>query len=680
MRSLIKSLAGGLFITFVITAWFVSPGACQPTQSQAGSPKKVTQTNTSARLEQYFQKAKEELRNNTVGASAEIRRAASFVKEKADQAQGRSKELILESYKELEDLGDRVQQGAVKTAEELNQTFTRVHLALANYYHQQASDSWANQAASDARRELSEAELHLKNAWQWSKSEANKAYEEAVDSAKQLGAQIAQDSGRMSAEIGRTFEELGKKITELHENSKGNETQGTISRVSRQGPAVESKNLATTIIDVAKACLPAVVHIEVTERSEILNPMLPFENDPFFRHFFGFNKKMPKKFKQERVGVGTGMIIDEQGHIVSNHHVVGGASKIVVTLSDGTQYDATVVGTDPKTDLGVIKISANPTLPFVTFADSDQVQVGQWVVAIGQPRNLAQSVTQGIISAKHRRGITDPGSYQDFLQTDAAINPGNSGGPLLNLQGQVVGVNSAILSESGGFEGIGFAIPSNMAVRIVDQLLKNGKVVRGWMGISIQDLTPDLAKSFGLQLPKGALIADVTKDGPADKAGLKKGDVILAYQGKEIDDSSALRNAAANTSPGQEATVTIWRAKKKEEVLVKIGNAEELTKILVMSVKGRLGAEVRPLTAQEAQEYGMDSPSGVRITWLDPKGPLGKAGFEVGDAILTVNGQPIPGLEGLDAMLGQVKSHEKVALGAVDHRTGQMGNVELELP
>jgi serine protease Do len=680
MKSLRKSLADALFITVVITVGFVSTGACQPTQSQAGSSKKVTQTNTSVTLEQYFQKAREELKNNAAGASAEIRRAASFVKEKADQAQGRSKEWILESYKELEDLGDRVQRGAVKTAEELNQTFTRAHLALANYYHQQASDSWANQAASDARQELSEAELHLKSAWQWSKSEADKAYEAVVDSAKQLGAKIAQDSGRMSAEIGRTFEELGKKIAELHENSKGNETQGAISRVSWQGPAVESKNLAAAIIDVAKACLPAVVHIEVTERSEILNPMLPFENDPFLRHFFGFPKKMPKKFKQERVGVGTGMIIDKQGHIVSNHHVVGGASKIVVTLSDGTQYDATVVGTDPKTDLGVIKISAKTALPFVTFADSDQVQVGQWVVAIGQPRNLAQSVTQGIISAKHRRGITDPGSYQDFLQTDAAINPGNSGGPLLNLQGQVVGVNSAILSESGGFEGIGFAIPSNMAVRIVDQLLKSGKVVRGWMGISIQDLTPDLAKSFGLQLPKGALIADVTKDGPADKAGLKKGDVILAYQGKEIDDSSALRNAVANTSPGQEATATIWRTKKKEEVRVKIGNAEELTKILVMSVKERLGAEVRPLTAQEAQGYGMDSPSGVRITRVDPKGPLGKAGFEVGDAILTVNGQQIPGLEGLAAMLGQVKSHEKVALGAVDHRTGQMGNVEIELP
>ena len=449
---------------------------------------------------------------------------------------------------------------------------------------------------------------------------------------------------------------------------------------SAQKVAGDPSELATAIIGVAEACIPAVVHIEVTERREIPNPLLPFENDPYFRHFFGVPKKMPKKFKQERVGVGTGMIIDKQGHILTNYHVAGGASKIRVTLSDGTQYDATVVGTDPKTDLGVIKISTKADLPFVTFGDSDQVQVGQWVVAIGQPRNLAQSVTQGIISAKHRRGITDPSSYQDFLQTDAAINPGNSGGPLLNLQGQVVGVNSAILSESGGFEGIGFAIPSNMAVRIANQLIKNGKVVRGWIGVSVQDVTGDLAKSFGLQLPKGALIADVTKDGPAAKAGLKRGDVILLYQGKEIADSSALRNAVANTSPDQEETVTIWRAKKKEEIQVKIGNAEELTKTLVVTLKDRLGAVVRPLTAQESQKYGMDSPGGVLITWIDPNGPLGKAGFEVGDAILTINEQPIPSLEALIAILGEVQSHDKVTILAVDHRTGQMGAAEIELP
>jgi serine protease Do len=307
------------------------------------------------------------------------------------------------------------------------------------------------------------------------------------------------------------------------------------------------------------------------------------------------------------------------------------------------------------------------------------VQVGQWVVAIGQPRNLAQSVTQGIISAKHRTGITDPTSYQDFLQTDAAINPGNSGGPLLTLGGKVIGVNSAILSESGGFEGIGFAIPSDMAVHVAEQLIKNGKVIRGWMGVSVQDLTPDLAKSFGLELPKGALIADVVKGGPADKAGLKRGDVILTYQGKEIPDSSMLRNDVANTAPGEEATVTIWREKKQEEIKFKVGNAEELAKTLAATLKRRLGAEVRPLTPQEAQQYGMSTPGGVVIEKVDRQGPLGRAGFEVGDAILTVNNKPVLGLEGLVAILSGIKPHERVTIFAVDHRTGQTGTVEVQL-
>jgi serine protease Do len=439
-------------------------------------------------------------------------------------------------------------------------------------------------------------------------------------------------------------------------------------------------DLVTGIMKVAKDCVPAVVHIEVTERNEVPNPLFPFENDPFFRHFFGMPKKIPKKFKQEIIGVGSGIIIDPQGHIATNNHVVGGATKIVVTLSDGTQYDAKVVGTDPKTDLGVIKISSKETLPFLAFADSDQVEVGQWVVAIGQPRNLSESVTQGIISAKHRRGITDPSSYQDFLQTDAAINPGNSGGPLLSLDGKIVGVNSAILSESGGFEGIGFSIPSNMARHITEQLIKNGKVIRGWMGVSIQDLTPDLAKSFGLQTTKGALIADVTKDGPADKAGFKKGDVILDYAGKEIADTAALRNDVANTSPGQEVPVTIWRDKKKEELKIKLGSADELEKMMTATLKKRLGAEVRPLTAQEAEQYGLNTPSGVVITWVDPKGPLGGAGFEVGDALLAINGHPIFGIEGLVALISQIKPHEKATVLAVDHRTGGTGNVLIQMP
>ena len=300
---------------------------------------------------------------------------------------------------------------------------------------------------------------------------------------------------------------------------------------------MKSVDLSTAIIEVAKRNIPSVAHIEVTERQEVENPLLPFQSDPFFRRFFDI-PKMPKKFKRELKGLGTGMIIDSQGHILTNHHVAGGATKIEVLCPMDSRYPARLVGTDPKTDLAVIHISAKEPLPHVTFGDSDKVEVGEWVVAIGHPRGLDQTVTQGIISAKHRRGITDPSSYQDFLQTDAPINPGNSGGPLLNLQGEVIGVNAAIASESGGFEGIGFTIPSNMALHVARALIAYGKVERGWLGVTTQDLTPELAKSVQAETQKGALIVDVAKGGPAEKAGLKKNDVVIAYRGKEISDSS----------------------------------------------------------------------------------------------------------------------------------------------
>ena len=379
-----------------------------------------------------------------------------------------------------------------------------------------------------------------------------------------------------------------------------------------------SIDLSTAIIRVAKQAIPAVVHIEVTERQEVMNPLLPFEGDPFFKRFFDI-PKMPRKFKRELKGLGTGMIIDSQGHILTNHHVAGGATKIEVLLSNGNRYPAKLVGTDSKTDLAVIQISAKEPLPNVTFGDSDKVEVGEWVVAIGHPRGLDQTVTQGIISAKHRQGITDPSSYQDFLQTDAAINPGNSGGPLLNLQGQVIGVNAVIASESGGFEGIGFTIPSNMALHVAKQLIAHGKVERGWLGISIQDLTPDLAKSVHVETTKGALVADVVKGGPAEKGGLRKNDVVIAYRGKEIPDSGTFRNEVANTPIGSEAKVTILRAGKKEDLLVKVGSLEESTKILAAYVKERLGGEVRAILPQEVEKYGLDANQGVQSASSKPK-------------------------------------------------------------
>ena len=435
-------------------------------------------------------------------------------------------------------------------------------------------------------------------------------------------------------------------------------------------------DLSTAIIQVAKQNLPSVVYVEVTESREVTNPFLPFQNDPFFRRFFGA-PKMPKKFKQEMKGLGSGMIIDPQGHILTNFHVAGGATKIEVSLADGSKHSAKLVGGDPKTDLAVISFSTKERLPYVTFGDSDKVEVGEWVVAIGAPRALEKSVTQGIISAKHRSGVTDPNSYQDFLQTDAAINPGNSGGPLLNLHGEVIGVNAAIATESGGFEGIGFTIPSNMAQYVAKALIAHGKVERGWLGVTIQSLTPELADKVHAGTLRGVLIVDAAKGGPADRAGLRKNDVVIAYRGKEILDSSTLRNDVAETPIGTEAKVTVLRNGKREEFSVKIGALEEATKLLAASVKERLGAEARSPNSTEVDKYGLNPNQGVVITWEDPKGPLREAGFEVGDMILAIDNKPVDSMEGFVDLVSLLKPKDRIAIFALDHRTGNTGTVQV---
>jgi serine protease Do len=437
-------------------------------------------------------------------------------------------------------------------------------------------------------------------------------------------------------------------------------------------------DLSTAIIQVAKQNIPAVVHIEVTERQDVANPFLPFENDPLFKRFFNVPNQ-PKKFKREVKGLGTGMIIDAQGYILTNHHVAGGATKIEVLLSNGERFPAKLIGTDPKTDLAVIQIAAKGTLPFVTFGDSDKVEVGEWVVAIGHPRGLDQTVTHGIISAKHRRGITDPSSYQDFLQTDAAINPGNSGGPLLNLQGEVIGVNAAIVSQSGGSEGIGFTIPSNMAVNVARALMAQGKVERGWIGVSVQDMTSELAKPLRVETMKGALINDIVKEGPAEKAGLRKNDLVIAYGNKEVRDSIALRNEVASTPIGQEIKVVIIRDGKKMELALKIGSMESSSKIMTANVKNRLGIEIRAISAKDLETYGIDSKQGVVIDWVDPKGPLGKAGFEAGDIILGMENQPIENPENFIELAGSLKPKQSINLLVIDHRSGDMGNIQINV-
>jgi serine protease Do len=435
-------------------------------------------------------------------------------------------------------------------------------------------------------------------------------------------------------------------------------------------------SLRTAIARVARDTIPAVVHIDVVQRREVSNPMTPFGNDPFF-HFFFNGRRMPRKFKQELKGLGTGMLIDQKGNILTNNHVVAGATEINVLLADGRSYPAKLVGTDPKTDLAVIRISADEKLPTVTFGDSDKIQVGDWVVAIGHPRGLDQTVTQGIISAKHRTGVMDPNTYQDYLQTDAAINPGNSGGPLLNLEGHVIGVNAAIATDSGGFEGIGFAIPSNMAVHVAKALIDHGKVVRGWLGVSIGNPTPKQMKSMHLKNNKGALVVDVVKDSPADKAGLKKNDLVIAYDGRKIVDAASLQSSVGDTAVGRKVSLTVLRDGDTKDLTVKIGNLEDAMHKIASSLEDRLGVVVRPLTASESQRYGLQPGEGVAIASLKEDGVLAKAGFEKNDVILSINNAPVEGVQGFVALAKALPAHQQAVFKALDHRTGQSGFVQI---
>jgi serine protease Do len=337
------------------------------------------------------------------------------------------------------------------------------------------------------------------------------------------------------------------------------------------------------------------------------------------------------------------------------------------------------VGTDPKTDLAVIHIDTDKKLPMVTFGDSDQIEVGDWVVAIGHPRGLDQTVTQGIISAKHRRGVLDPTSYQDYLQTDAAINPGNSGGPLLNLEGQVVGVNAAIATESGGFEGIGFAIPSNMAVHVAEALIDHGKVIRGWLGVSIRNLTPEQFKARKLADNQGALIADVVPDSPAEIAGLQKDDVVVAFNGKPVANASVLQRLVGDTPVGNTARLTVRRDGKTEDLTVIVGNMDDAMRMIAASLEKRIGAVVRPLKADERSQYGLPSGKGVAIDSLDVGGALENVGFEKDDIILGVNNMPVQGIEGFVALIKSIPSHQQALFQAIDHRTGQRGVVQVHV-
>lgn len=388
-----------------------------------------------------------------------------------------------------------------------------------------------------------------------------------------------------------------------------------------------------------------------------MDPFRDFFGDDFFRRFFG--DEMPREYKQQ--SLGSGFIIDPNGYIITNNHVIEGADEIKVTHQK-KEYDAKIIGRDPKTDIALIKIKdAAEALPVARLGDSDKLEVGEWVIAIGNPFGLDETVTAGIVSAKWRR--IGAGPYEDFIQTDASINPGNSGGPLFNLKGEVVGVNTMIYSPTGGNVGIGFAIPINIASDVVTQLKEKGRVVRGWLGVVVQTITPELAKSFGLEDRKGALVADVDKKGPAFKAGIRAGDIILRFDDRKIEEMSELPLIVAQTPVGKKVQVEILRDGKKKVLSVTTGELEEAETVETAQVRtGTLGLRVQQLTPELAERMNLDEDSGVIVTDVQRGSAADEAGITRGDIIKEVNRQPVSTVSEYNAAIQAAKKENILML------------------
>lgn len=432
---------------------------------------------------------------------------------------------------------------------------------------------------------------------------------------------------------------------------------------------------AKAFASVVKKAEPAVVHVAVEKSvkggGNIPGNPFDFFNDPFFERFFGPQfrhprmdpRKKPRQFKQR--AAGSGFIISPDGYILTNNHVVEKADKITVRLNDKREFTARVIGTDPQSDVALIKIDGN-NLPVLPLGDSDKIEVGEWVIAIGSPFELNQTVTVGVVSAKgrNRMGIND---YENFIQTDAAINPGNSGGPLLNIYGQAIGINTAIFSRSGGYMGIGFAIPINMAKTIEQQLRKYGKVTRGWLGVVIQDLDEDLAKSFGLDRAQGALVSEVSDNSPAAKAGLRQGDVLVAYNGTPLTNVADLRNKVAMTAPGTRVTMELVRDGHKKKVEVTIGEqpSDFSTRVRIGSAESPLaamGLTLQDLTPELADQFGYKVNQGVLVAGVAPDSPAERVGMQAGQLIEEVNKQRVRNLRELKKALKRSKNPKEVLL------------------
>ncbi len=407
-------------------------------------------------------------------------------------------------------------------------------------------------------------------------------------------------------------------------------------------------------VALAEQLKPSVVNISTEKTVKQRTPAFPRSPggdifDDFFERFF---EGMPRQGPRTQSSLGSGFIISEDGYILTNEHVVNSADEIKVKLSDGREFSGEVRGLDPKLDLALIKIETGENLPVANLGDSDSIRVGEWVMAIGNPFGLEQTVTVGIVSAKGR--VIGAGPYDDFIQTDASINPGNSGGPLFNVEGEVVGINTAIVA---GGQGIGFAIPIDMAKQIIPQLRDEGHVTRGWLGVTVQALNDELADSFGLDDAHGALINEIVEGSPAEKAGLKRGDIIIEFDGKAVDELNDLPRLVAATPVDKTVKIEIYRDGKMRTVKVKIGKLDEGEKKLIAGDKeksGALGITAANITPELKERYSLQGDEGILITRIDPEGPAAEANLRVGDLIIEADGREVTSITEFEKIVGKV--------------------------
>jgi serine protease Do len=421
-----------------------------------------------------------------------------------------------------------------------------------------------------------------------------------------------------------------------------------------------------TFAGVAEAIKPAVININTVSKGALGGPggpggRTPFEEffgEEFFRRFFGDS---PERIPQR--SLGSGVIVDPSGIALTNAHVVEKATEIEVITLDGSKHKAKVVGSDKKTDLAVLKLDDGKTqFKYAKLGDSDRLQVGDWVIAVGSPFGLQATVTAGIVSAKARN--IGQGPFDDFIQTDAAINPGNSGGPLVNMQGEVIGINTAIVA---GGSGIGFAIPSNMARKIYTEINSKGRVTRGWLGVSIQPLTQELAKSFNAKDTKGVLISDVIADSPAAKAGLKPGDILLEFDGKKVEAPGDLQRTVGLAQPGQQSKMKVWRDQAAKTLEIRIGEAPDEREARQQQPSGRatpstLGLEVRPVTPDLAKQLNLKSTDGVIVARVEDSSAAAEAGVQRGDVIREINRQKVRSLADYERLVKDVKEGDRLTV------------------